>query len=79
MKKILIFGSILAVTLLILASFPSVVSANNEQPNRLYDGVQEIRERDWKPGDIIIFILTVAWELFGCLLLFLGIVNPAGY
>ena len=29
MKKILIFGSILAVTLLILASFPSVVNAKS--------------------------------------------------
>ena len=74
MKKKLIFGTILAVTLLILASFPSVVSANTEQPNRLYDRIQDIKDRigniDWFPGSLIYiffaFIIIISM-MFGFL------------
>ena len=44
MKKILAFGTFLIISLLTLASFPNVISANIEKTHILPDRIQEIKE-----------------------------------
>jgi len=59
MKRKLIFvGSVGAGILLVLAMFPTIVSAQAIKPNEIQTNIlQQIKEKiknnDWKPGDIL--------------------------
>ena len=72
MKKILIFGSILAVTLLILASFPSVVGSNTEQSNML-DRIEQVRN-NLQSGFLIklALLLPVLWFIIAFIVQTIG-------
>ena len=84
MKKTLVFGSILAIFLLIFASFPSVIGGNIEKSNIVYNKLQEIREnielKLLNPEPLCIFgiipiIFGAFWLFF---LVFIIGINPHG-
>ena len=66
-NRILIFGSIIAVVILVLASFPSV-TAYKESHKELYDLIFNIKDNqeiikklksdDWFPGYLIALLIT---------------------
>jgi hypothetical protein len=74
-KKKIIFGSILALVLLIFTSFPSVVgtqsndSLNNIKTNILNKKINYSSSNEWYPGFFIIFILGIFVNIFGQILI----------
>jgi len=73
-KKILILGSIVAVVIIVLASFTSMGSAKSIETNDGYSSIfQRIKNRitdsSWEPGefllDMIVFIFILIYLLLG--------------
>ena len=62
--RILGFGSIVAVVILVLASFPSVVGVRTSD---LRDRSQQVRERikkdEWYPGAFIFYLLYLTYDI----------------
>ena len=59
-RRILIFGSIIAVVILILASLPSVVSAQSTEQVKLVEQIKErLEDMTWIPGSLIGLILIL--------------------
>ena len=69
MKRGILFGSIIAVVILILASFPSVVGIQSVK--RPYDSpMNKIQNRNINSNDLPCFDLGVLWDLLFTLMYF---------